>query len=36
VATLVRLGHVNAWDYPMDLYRAAIDELKEANRGDGV
>jgi hypothetical protein len=36
VATLVRIGHAAAWDYPMDVYRAAIEEVKEANRGDGV
>jgi hypothetical protein len=31
---MIRLGHVNAWDYPMDVYRSAVQEIEEANRGD--
>jgi hypothetical protein len=31
---MIRAGHVNAWEYPMDVYRAAIKELEEAHRGD--
>ena len=35
VATLVRCGHANAWDYPLGVFIAAADELKEAGNGNG-
>ena len=33
VATLIRCGHANAWDYPLGVFLAAADELKEAGSG---
>ena len=32
---MIRAGHVNAWDYPMDVYRSAIAELEDAH-GNGA
>ena len=32
---MIRAGHVNAWEYPMDVYCSAIAEL-EAAHGNGV
>ena len=31
MATVIRAGHPNAWDYPMDVYRSAIAELEAAH-----
>jgi hypothetical protein len=31
---MIRAGHVNAWDYPMDIYLAAIKEVEDAH-GNG-
>ena len=35
VSTLIRCGHANAWDYPLGVFIAATDELKEAGNGNG-
>lgn len=31
VCTVVRAGHPGAWDYPWDVYLAAIKELEKAH-----
>jgi hypothetical protein len=31
VATMIRLGHTNCWDYPLGIFRSAVDELEQAN-----
>jgi hypothetical protein len=31
---MIRAGHANAWDYPMEALKSAIKELEEAHRGD--
>ena len=30
---MIRAGHAGAWDYPLGVYLAAVDELKETNNG---
>jgi len=33
LSSLIRLGHANALDYPLDLYVAAIQEVNENGAG---
>lgn len=33
VSTLIRAGHHLAWEYPLGVFLAAVDELKEAGSG---
>jgi hypothetical protein len=30
VARMVRIGHVNAWDYPWAVFKAAVEEVESA------
>ena len=30
---MIRAGHHDAWDYPLGIFLAAVDELTEAGNG---
>jgi hypothetical protein len=30
---MIRAGHQGAWDYPLGIFLAAVDELTEAGNG---
>lgn len=34
VSSVIRAGHRDAWDYPVGIFRAAVEELEESLRGD--
>jgi hypothetical protein len=31
---MIRVGHVNAWEYPMGVFHSAVEEMEKANGDD--
>ena len=31
---MIRLGHSNAWDYPLGIFHSAVEEMEKANGDD--